>query len=313
MQLKVSTGTMLRLPFIHLLLTTSIQKSYVIVSDCMQHDTAVFHLFQKSFITFLKTRLPSFPKKIYYFSDGAAAQYKNRKNFINLCYHEADFGIHAEWHFFATSHGKGACDGVGGTIKRLAAKASLQRPYDQQIMTPRQLYDWASVSIRTTFFGYCSSEEYEKELAHLQGRFEKVRTIPGTRKLHSFIPLSLEKIETRKFSTSSISKVEKVVAAETELPLENIKGFITCIYNEHWWLACVLQIDSEEHEVKVSILHPNGPAHSFKYPHIQNILWMSMSDVLTTVDPKTTTGQIYTITQKESKIATKKLCLIMMK
>ena len=44
---------------------------------------------------------------------------------------------------------------VGGTIKRLAAKASLQRPYDQQIVTPRQLYDWASESIKTTFFGYC--------------------------------------------------------------------------------------------------------------------------------------------------------------
>ena len=45
--------------------------------------------------------------------------------------HEADFGVPAEWHFSATSHGKGACDGVGGTVKRLAARASLQRPYEQ--------------------------------------------------------------------------------------------------------------------------------------------------------------------------------------
>lgn len=85
--------------------------------------------------------LPSSPKKIVYFSDGAASQYKNRKN---LCNHEADFGIQAEWHFSATSHGKGASDGVGGTVKRLAARASLQRPYEQQIMTPLQLFEWAS-------------------------------------------------------------------------------------------------------------------------------------------------------------------------
>ena len=39
--------------------------------------------------------------------------------FINLCYHKADFGIHAEWHFYVTLHGKGSCVGVGGTIKRL--------------------------------------------------------------------------------------------------------------------------------------------------------------------------------------------------
>jgi hypothetical protein len=57
---------------------------------------------------------------IIYFSDGCAAQYKNRKNFLNLCNHDADFGLPAEWHFFATSHGKGPCDGVGGTVKRLA-------------------------------------------------------------------------------------------------------------------------------------------------------------------------------------------------
>jgi hypothetical protein len=37
-----------------------------------------------------------------------------------------DSGVLAEWHFFATSHGKSACDGVGGTLRRLAPKASLQ-------------------------------------------------------------------------------------------------------------------------------------------------------------------------------------------
>ena len=31
--------------------------------------------------------------------------------------------------FFATSCGKNACDGVDGTIKRLAAHASLQCPF----------------------------------------------------------------------------------------------------------------------------------------------------------------------------------------
>ena len=37
------------------------------------------------------------------------------------------FGITAERNFFATSHGKNLCDGVGGTVKHLAARASLQR------------------------------------------------------------------------------------------------------------------------------------------------------------------------------------------
>ena len=43
--------------------------------------------------------------------------------------------MEAEWHFFATSHGKSPCDGIGGTTKRLAARASLQSAADNQILT----------------------------------------------------------------------------------------------------------------------------------------------------------------------------------
>ena len=108
------------------------------------------HLFQRLFINFLKEFLPSQlrPKKILYFSDGAASQYKNKKSFLNLCHHEEDFGVKAEWHFLATSHEKGACDGLGGTVKRLAARTNLQRPYNDQVMTPQQLFDWACVNMQ---------------------------------------------------------------------------------------------------------------------------------------------------------------------
>jgi len=84
-----------------------------------------------------------------------------------------DFGIPAEWHIFATSRGKGDCDEVGGTVKRMAAGASLQRPYEKQMMTPRQLYNWVSENINATFFGYCTIEKYETELVAFQERFEK--------------------------------------------------------------------------------------------------------------------------------------------
>jgi hypothetical protein len=54
------------------------------------------------------------------FSGGTAAQHKNQKNFLNLTLQQVVFGVLAEWHFFATSHGKRACDDLGGTRKRLA-------------------------------------------------------------------------------------------------------------------------------------------------------------------------------------------------
>ncbi len=106
-----------------------------IISDYLIHDSAGVHLFQKKLIEYLQKNF-SEVKKMYYFSDGAAGQYKNKKNFSNIANHKKDFGILAEWHFFATSHGKGPC--VGGTVKRLTAYASLQGTH---ISTPKELYE----------------------------------------------------------------------------------------------------------------------------------------------------------------------------
>lgn len=68
-------------------------------------------------------------RKVFYVTDGAGSQYKNKYNFINLYMHEVDLGCSAEWYFHPTSHGKGPCDGIGGTLKRKAARASLGREY----------------------------------------------------------------------------------------------------------------------------------------------------------------------------------------
>ena len=64
--------------------------------------------------------------------------------------------------FSATSQGKSTCEGLGGTVKRLEARASLHRPYEQQIMTPFQLYEWARESILGVHFCICSTEAYER-------------------------------------------------------------------------------------------------------------------------------------------------------
>jgi hypothetical protein len=135
----------------------------------------------KYLITFLKVELP-LSKKVTYFSDGCAAQYKNGKNFLNLCCHEEDFGIKAEWNFFTTSHGKGPCDGLGGTVKRLAARASLQRPYDKQILTPAAFFQFCEESIPNINFKFSTNQDYEIEEKILKDRHLSAITIAGTSK-----------------------------------------------------------------------------------------------------------------------------------
>ena len=57
-------------------------------------------------------------EKVIYFSDGAGSQHKNKFNLVNLINREREFKIKDEWIIFATSDGKEACDGIGGTVKR---------------------------------------------------------------------------------------------------------------------------------------------------------------------------------------------------
>ena len=91
---------------------------FIIISESTQHDVIAVHLFQNKLIEYLTENSGGKrPQKIIYVSDGCAAQYKNCKHFLNLCWHLVDFGVPAEWHFFATSHGKSAGDGAGGTLK----------------------------------------------------------------------------------------------------------------------------------------------------------------------------------------------------
>jgi len=52
---------------------------------------------------------------------------------MKLCAHKTDFGLSTTWVFFATSHGKSSCDGVGGTVKQLIRQKSLQHPINNQI------------------------------------------------------------------------------------------------------------------------------------------------------------------------------------
>ena len=89
-------------------------RNVCVVSDCREHSTVTVFAFLKAVIPYLKTEFPGL-KKVHYFTDGCAGQYKN--NFTNLCHHLEDFELDAEWNFFATSHGKSVCDGIGGTEK----------------------------------------------------------------------------------------------------------------------------------------------------------------------------------------------------
>lgn len=126
-----------------------------------------------------------------YTTSATVVQVSTKTNiiFFNLCHHQKDFNIKAQWSFFATSHGKSECDGIGGTVKRLARKESLQRHLDRHITTAKSFFDFCVEKIQKIIFHFIERSEVNSVRVLLTKRFEGVKTLPGTRSFHNFVPI----------------------------------------------------------------------------------------------------------------------------
>jgi len=183
--------------------------------------------------------------KIIYFSDCAASQYKNYKNLTNLYHHRADFQLDAEWHFFATSHGKSPRDGIGSTVNRLTARASLQATVDHQITTPHDMFLWAEKNIDGIKFFYVTGDnvrDNEKQF-DLDNRYLKVKTVAGTRSHHSFTPVS-DGLQMRQLSADVIfSVVQFDDRTSLGRAYENYQPgrYVACVYDEQWYIGNIVE------------------------------------------------------------------------
>lgn len=101
------------------------KKNFAFISEVVEHNSKFVRAVQMQLIQEVKTLTPGL-SKMYYATDGAASQYKNKTKIYYLSTHYKKFGVHGVWLFHATSHGKGPCDGIGGTTKRMLRLQSLK-------------------------------------------------------------------------------------------------------------------------------------------------------------------------------------------
>jgi hypothetical protein len=88
------------------------------------------------------------------------------------------------------------------------------------------------------------------------------------------------------------------------LKVADVKGYVRCEYNYHWWLCLLLAKNETTEMVEVKFLNPQCPAPSFTYPtDFDNILEVPLSQILTLVDPKCPTGRTYYLCKKEMDAA----------
>ena len=276
------------------------------ISDDLNHDTSFVYEVICQTIKFAKYSISNNVKRCLYFSDGCAGQYKNCKNFMNLCLHKKDFQIDCSWSFFATSHGKSPCDGLGGTLKRLAARASLQRPTTEQILSAEQLLEFCQKEVPGIKVFFISKLSMESVRKNLKGRFDLTNTLPGTQSYHEFNPISETVMAAKRVSVDKEYAIQyDLVKGKECLPEEDsikikISDFIVCYYDEEIWIGLVDDLDDENEDAQVKFMHPNYPSRSYSWPRREDICFVPFVNIICIIStPSTATGRQYVLNNED--------------
>ncbi|KAL0147062.1 hypothetical protein M9458_057586 [Cirrhinus mrigala] len=189
---------------------------YAIVSDSLEHDKRSVATFLSKIVEDIKMKHSAI-KEIHIFSDGAASQFKNKFMwcFMSTTFKELFPTLRVQWHFFATSHGKGAVDGVGATVKRgvntdvLCRKAVLVTDAASFVASAKESCPNINIKLVT-------SSEITEFIQHhnLNERWANTSAVPGTQSVHHIKPVSWGEVRHKIYSEAEQSGVHTLLHSQ---------------------------------------------------------------------------------------------------
>ncbi|KAG8170987.1 hypothetical protein JTE90_009311 [Oedothorax gibbosus] len=131
-------------------------------------------------------------EEVHIFSDGVSSQSKQRFLFSNLILFEKFNNIKLTWNYFATSHGKGTVDGIGGAVKgsvwrRILAREILVNTAEEFVSVARQCNEKVNIK-------FVSMEQINEYFELLEERWQNIIPVPGTHRIHYVKPINENKI-----------------------------------------------------------------------------------------------------------------------
>lgn len=255
-------------------------QSYAVISDDLAHSKDSAKVFNEHILKHLQT-IKCGIRKVHYWSDGAASQFKNRFMFANLACHEDDLKMEADWSFFETAHGKGAVDGIGGAVKNRVWRAVLQGK--EVVNNAKSFFEVAlkispDSAIKIIFV---SKDFVEVEMQKLKERHSICKSVPDTRSLHFIRPIGTNLVEYSLNSPfSSPQQMKQAIIFPTNL-LQHVPQasqitedlqegqWIAILYDEHWWPGQVIEV----HEKQITVKHVFKPIAENKFKYLEKPLF----------------------------------------
>lgn len=184
-------------------------ESHIIISDDFEHEKTSVVVFMSTVLeTLVKQKHPEVTKA-HIFSDGQSSQFKN-KYIVSILSKLANI-VQVQWNYFATSHGKGVVDGIGGTIKRLVWNASQSRRVSP--VTDAKSFHEVATKLNSSVSVRLMEKKEIRDRATSLGlskSFKEVVALPGISRFHCIEPQINGFVQSKMYSTQSM--VEKEAA-----------------------------------------------------------------------------------------------------
>ena len=166
---------------------------HVFISDDLNHDSAfVYAVLKQTLSLYEKSRF-------VIFSDNCAAQYKSKVPFRHLSKLSNDFSF--ERCFFGERHGKSECDSCGGIVKAFLTRASL---INTSLQNSSEIVEFlnSKFSLRDINCSHTIRQFHLIKSSIIDRRLKSssLKTLPGTKKIHSLKVLNNRSVMTRQFS-----------------------------------------------------------------------------------------------------------------
>lgn len=155
---------------------------YSIYRENLTNDCLIHIDFSENYTCKYASEIQSV-QHIHFFSDGPTSQYKPKRNFYMVGTEPYKKGfLSTTWNFFEAAHGKGAPDGVGGSLKR---SADLLVHHGRDIRDAMSFYKELKNSGSQIQVYYVSEEEIERKALGMSE--VPLVTIKGTMRMHQVL------------------------------------------------------------------------------------------------------------------------------
>jgi len=183
--------------------------SAVVVSDDLNHK-------KDSIVTFIDRLIGELVSTdvclLHIWSDGPSSQFKNRYIAAAILFLQGRHSLDIQWHFFATSHGKGCVDGIGGLVKRKVTERVIQR---RAIVKDSESFfqSCQALDLSVKFYSINSAEIQDFVQNEIgDGTFNDAPELKGIKSSHHLYSNDGQCILMKKYSSESTFTANKIIA-----------------------------------------------------------------------------------------------------